>query len=239
MMMHCLVTVHCFMFIQNHWSLGNDNSGGDVYDLCEALYDTSAKCHKYLSEDSDAYEVSSLCRMMNGFKFAVHTYKLMNYSCCVTPIRKSENQEQTEGSVCNFIQSLEENHYDEYGEINLANLYFDTSKWADYHQYTKFVSPTQIVCLVVSILLFLGLLIYSCCLHNALTQPARARKPRGQRDFTGSLLYHKQPPPVYRGDQISPVYSGITKHRSHGDSSESAHTPSCEDLSATSSQRSD
>lgn len=141
--------------------------------------------------------------------------------------------------MCNFIQSLEENHYDEYGEINLANLYFDSSKWADYHQYTKFVSPAQIFGLVASIMLFLGLLIYSCCLHNALTQAGKIRKPpRGHRDFKGSLLYHKQPPSMNRGDQISPVYSGITGHRSNGDSSESENSRnSWGDVSATSSRR--
>lgn len=45
--------------LQGEWTLQNDNSGGDAhaYDFCEALYDTSAKCHNYLSSSSSVYEV--------------------------------------------------------------------------------------------------------------------------------------------------------------------------------------
>mmetsp|Transcript_19978 Transcript_19978/g.36268 ORF Transcript_19978/g.36268 Transcript_19978/m.36268 type:complete len:93 (+) Transcript_19978:270-548(+) len=48
------------------------------------------------------------------------------------------------------------------------------------------------------------MLIYSCCLQNALSQKSRAKKAR---DFRNSLLYHNHA-------QISPSYSGITRHRS-------------------------
>jgi len=123
--------------------------------------------------------------------------------------------------VCGFIQSLEENHYDEDGEINLSNLSFDTSKWSDYHQYTKFVSPVQIIGLVASISLFLGLLFYSCCLRNSLVRASKVSasdKKRKQKphNFGGSLLYQKRD--TQRGHRLSRIHSGITRHRSRGES---------------------
>lgn len=135
-------------------------------------------------------------------------------------VDQSENQEQTDGDVCNFIQSLEDNHYDENGEINLSNLYFDKTKWANVHEYTKLVSPAQIFGIVASVSLCLGLLIYSCCLHNALSQAKKAEvdtKPK-KHDFSNSLLYRNGPIPVQGKARLSRNPSGIMQHRSRGDS---------------------
>ena len=62
-------SIRCaFCFRQDEWQLTTDNGeeeGEDedeyedgVYELCNALYDTSAKCNKYLSLESNSYEVS-------------------------------------------------------------------------------------------------------------------------------------------------------------------------------------
>lgn len=42
---------------KSDWILGdNDHSDDSTYELCEVMYDTSAKCNKYLATDND-YEV--------------------------------------------------------------------------------------------------------------------------------------------------------------------------------------
>lgn len=50
---------------QGEWTLQNGNYGGDAnaYDLCETLYDTSAKCHEHLSSSSSVYEVCHTSRL--------------------------------------------------------------------------------------------------------------------------------------------------------------------------------
>ena len=92
---------------------------------------------------------------------------MIMYQLNSTIVRQSYQQEENELKVCNFIDSLVENHYDEYGEIVLG-FQFNTSNWNDYREYYKVsrsVAPIQIFGLVASIFLVILLLLYSIYLH--------------------------------------------------------------------------
>jgi hypothetical protein len=84
---------------------------------------------------------------------------------------QSTSQYSNEDRVCDFIASLVENNYDEYGEIYIRNTEFQLAHWQDPGEYTKIVSyasPGQMFFLVVSICTFLGLSLYSCYLTKKL-----------------------------------------------------------------------
>jgi hypothetical protein len=123
----------------------------------------------------------------------------------VAVLFQSENQDQ----VCGFIESLEDNNYDESGQINLSNLYFDKSKWANIHEYSKVMSPIEIFGLIFSISLFLVLMVYSCYLRSALLR---------KEPVDGSIPTHpRQKFP--RFSTISRINSGIMAARSYWDHS--------------------
>ena len=120
---------------------------------------------------------------------------------------QSDNQEETEEEVCNFIESLVMNTYDENGEINLAKMYFDASNWKDVTEYTKILSPGQIFGLIFSILLMLGLAIYAIYLYHKIRNANRWN------------IYRTSPrsdPNANLAGKISRVHSGIMWSRSRG-----------------------
>lgn len=72
--------------------------------------------------------------------------------------------------MCNFIDSLVEKNYDEYGEVIIRED-FDFANWKSGEEYVKLArkaSTLQIILLVGSIVLSLGLFFYSCYLHKKL-----------------------------------------------------------------------
>jgi hypothetical protein len=95
------------------------------------------------------------------------------------------------------------NTYDEYGEINLANTYFDMAKWTDYNEYKKVVTPAQIFGLLISILLFLGLSLYAGYLQRKLKK----------REMPWHHRYPEDPHAQMAG-RTSRVQSGIMVNRS-------------------------
>jgi hypothetical protein len=115
---------------------------------------------------------------------------------------------------------LEDNNYDEHGEFNLGNLYFDKSKWANIQEYTKVVSPGQIFGLIFSISLFLVLLFYSCYLHSALLrkEPRDGSIPTLPRPKFPRVS-SKQIGLATKAGLISRISSGITSARSHFEAS--------------------
>jgi hypothetical protein len=133
---------------------------------------------------------------------------------------QSENQKENQDQVCSFIESMTDNNYDEHGEINLGNLYFDKSKWANIHEYTKVMSPGQIFGLIFSISLLLVLLFYSCYLHSALLrkEPRDSSIPTLPRPKFPRVSA-KQTGLASQAGLISRINSGITSARSHFGSS--------------------
>jgi hypothetical protein len=97
-------------------------------------------------------------------------------------------------------------NFDANGEVNLANEYFDKSKWTNYHQYGKIMTPGQAIWLVLSISLFLGLLSYTMDLQRALSRRQAWTKPILDRIS-----------PAYIAGRLSRINSEITGARSHGD----------------------
>lgn len=81
--------------------------------------------------------------------------------------------------MCDFIESLVLNTYDEYGEIYLSSEMFDFNNWKDIHEYEKVVPEvTSLQGLALAVLGFvvIFLMIYSCYLYSKLRQ--RAWNPR-------------------------------------------------------------
>mmetsp|Transcript_21922 Transcript_21922/g.36233 ORF Transcript_21922/g.36233 Transcript_21922/m.36233 type:complete len:492 (-) Transcript_21922:72-1547(-) len=117
----------------------DDDTAGGVYEMCEVLYDASAKCNRYL----DVSNVDT-------------TYG-------------SENQEDSELKVCNFVESLMDNNYDEYGEIVVVSESFDFANWyqvSEYKKATSKVTAFQTVGLVFSLGLMLGLFGYATYMYR-------------------------------------------------------------------------
>jgi hypothetical protein len=121
---------------------------------------------------------------------------------------QSYQQEENEKKVCNFIDSLIENHYDEYGEIVLGANGFDASKWQDYHEYynvaARRVPPIQIFGLVISIVTMLFFTSYSWYLRSKIAKIADRNK------------WHpiSKPKSAMDAGRISRIQSGITNGRS-------------------------
>uniref|UniRef100_A0A7S1GIQ8 Uncharacterized protein n=1 Tax=Cyclophora tenuis TaxID=216820 RepID=A0A7S1GIQ8_CYCTE len=157
----------------------DDAAGQSVYELCEFLYDASGKCNRYY----DVYDVDE----------TYETYQ----------------QADNEGKVCDFIESLVENNYNQYGEIILEDT-FDFNNWKDYHEYEKLV-PTEVtlwqtIGLISSITLMLFLMVYSCYLYSKLRNPRW--DPNSSKYGTAA-----------EAGKISRVNSGIMLGRSNSDPS--------------------
>ena len=129
------------------------------------------------------------------------------FSCCdlladIFSIRvQSEIQADDELNVCNFVDSLMENNYDETGEIWLKSASFDIANWQSLQEYQKEVSrmtPVQMFFLIASLFLMLGLFIYAVYLYSKI------------RTYLGS----KNRYPTYRSYTIDRDQSGITENRS-------------------------
>jgi hypothetical protein len=131
----------CISCLDNEvgWTLDEVDISEGTYELCEVMYDTSAKCNKYLSSDVD-YETN--------------------------------NQKENEDQACAFISSLAEKNYDESGEIKPASEKYG---WYTYQHYN--MSGWQVAWLVISMLLFVGLLTYVVYLHRALVHRKPWNKP--------------------------------------------------------------
>jgi predicted ATP-binding protein involved in virulence len=119
---------------------------------------------------------------------------------------QSENQEDTELKVCNFVESLMENNYDEYGEIKLTSYSFDLTNWNQASEYQKAVAQVsnwQIVGLFFSTTMMVSLFLYATFLYWKVQRiHTRKREQAYPIYLSGSA-----PKKVFRGP------SGITMNR--------------------------
>lgn len=85
---------------------------------------------------------------------------------------QSSNQKENEDQVCAFIESLADKNYDESGEIKAAAEKYG---WYTYQHYG--MSGWQVICVTVSVALFVGVLSYVVYLHRALVNRKPWNKP--------------------------------------------------------------
>lgn len=115
-------------------------------------------------------------------------------------------QEANEDDVCNFVASLVENNYDEWGEAVLESPEWELAKWKEINAYKQDLvaraSPGQILSILGSIGLVVVLLFYIIYLRYKLT-----------RRMPWTPGYGKSDQAAYAG-RISRVGSGITMQRS-------------------------
>ena len=91
---------------------------------------------------------------------------------------QSYSQEQTEDSVCTFIQNIVTNKYDETGEILL-----EPDGWQAYIPDVRTMTEIQKFALSCSVILTVALLFYSCILHRSLSKNHFSWYPRGRRGY--------------------------------------------------------
>lgn len=131
---------------------------------------------------------------------------------------QSEQQADNEEAVCNMIESLVENNYDEFGEV-IVQEDFDYHNWAHGDEYVKLVrkaSAFQIVVLTGSILLCVGLFGYSCYLHKKLRyrRPWIPPKQVGGRQWGAGLMKFDNSDALSEAGRVSRLNSGIIALRS-------------------------
>lgn len=114
-------------------------------------------------------------------------------------------QEANEEDVCNFVASLVENNYDEYGEAVLEDPEWTLARWKEINAYRQDLvrtTPGQILGIVLSIFLCLALSAYITFLRYKLT-----------RRLPWSLGFGRNDAAEQAG-RIGRVSSGITMQRS-------------------------
>lgn len=122
--------------------------------------------------------------------------------------------------MCEFIESLVEQNYDEKGEVVLRSMYFNPENWQNPGEYVKVVrqaSNFQRFALTVSMMVFFGLMSYAAYLTKKLVYrkpwrpPQRVTSPyHGGRDMRAAAA-------VTEAGRLSRGASGIVALRSLSD----------------------
>lgn len=113
----------------------------------------------------------------------------------------SNVQEQNENDVCNFIDNLITNSYDEYGQI-----YLKADGWQAYIPSVSEMTGFQKFALVASVLLVFSLLGYSMYLHRYLSKRRFSWAPRSKRGYSSN--------PDVDTVRMGRMHSGIIQGRS-------------------------
>ena len=122
---------------------------------------------------------------------------------------QSSRQEDNEKKVCNFIDALMTNSYDEYGEVILDNSVFH---WKTYASTVRQMTGFQKFMMSISTMLVVFLSGYSCYLHRKLSRRKFRWTPRSFGDAFGNTT------PILASERMQ---SGIMAERSQSDSSKS------------------
>lgn len=122
--------------------------------------------------------------------------------------------------MCNFIESLVEQNYDERGEVVLRSRYFNADNWQNPGEYVKVVraaTPFQRFALSISMVVFFALMSYAAYLTKKLVYrkpwrpPASVHSPyHGGRDVRAAAA-------VSEAGRLSRGASGIVALRSLSD----------------------
>jgi len=153
------------------------------------------------ANDDDSYTaVSDICGALYGEGAKCNKYMGNDGNIA------SANQESQEDTVCNFIQNLLTNSYNEYGEIVLNEV-----GWKSYIPDVREVSRMaqwQKYVLSVSILASVSMYVYAAFLYRQIKERKYTWYPRGRKGYSTG----------YPGDPTSMdgrLNSGILQGRSH------------------------
>ena len=120
---------------------------------------------------------------------------------------QSSNQESQENIVCNFIENLLTNSYDEYGEIILQEV-----SWKNYVPTISTIrkmAKWQKFALTLSILSSVGMFMYAVYLYREIKRRKYTWFPRGRKGYSSG---HPGVDPISIGARMN---SGIIQGRSH------------------------
>lgn len=140
-----------------------------VADVCGALYTYSAKCNKHLTQNNNNYGQDNMFDYSYG----------------------SSNQELNEETVCNFIDNLQTQKYDEWGDVVLDQSQIKTgyvidfagTNWRDVDQVKaqaekSGVTVGQAVGLAITMAACLVMAVWACCLHSTLARKNIPWRPK-------------------------------------------------------------
>lgn len=139
----------------------------------------------------------------------------------ILSLLQSSNQEENEEQVCNFIDNLQTQKYDEYGEIIMDgsqgskySIDFVHTNWRDPNQVKAQAEKTgvtagQAVGLALTMAACLVMGIWACCLHSTLARKNIPWRPKRGKNLTEPT-------------DISRQHSGIVMGRSRSNMSAKA-----------------
>jgi hypothetical protein len=173
------------MYDKDEWEQEQQENYGDYYlykkqqqmfaksgiaDVCGALYTYAAKCNKHMTQSSNWYGDQNVFQYSFG----------------------SDNQEANEETVCNFIDNLQTQKYDEYGDVvvdqsqlkkNGYVIDFAGTNWRDMDQVKAQAEKTgvtagQAVGLAITMAAFMVMAVWACCLHSTLARKNIPWRPK-------------------------------------------------------------
>lgn len=141
-----------------------------IADVCGALYTYAAKCNKHLNTNNQNSNNNN-----NLFSYSYGSY----------------NQESNEETVCNFIDNLQSQKFDESGDVitdgsvrkNGYVIDFAGTNWRDVDQVKaqaerSGVTAGQAVALAITMAACLVMGVWACCLHSTLARKNIPWRPK-------------------------------------------------------------
>jgi hypothetical protein len=154
----------------------------EVYTLepvCSMLYQYAGKCNKHLT--ATEYQYSGYNANANYEYQNQNQDANDNYGAYADnewkQMYQSENQAQNENAVCNYLESLASNTYNENGEINVSG-----ATWAswnkEFNAESKAMNAGMKAALVIMALAAMAMAVTAGVLHNVLARKNIPWKPR-------------------------------------------------------------